>query len=75
MAGKVSNWNFNDFFAMIYLVFFLTWLVMLIVMLVNFDIDTLVALGLGTVTGVLLGPIILIVQYYYRKSPPKTGGS
>ena len=65
--------HFNDFFAVFYLIFFLLWLIFLMVFVVNTDVDTIVQLGLATVTGVLLGPIILITQFYFRKAPPKTG--
>ncbi|KKL53715.1 hypothetical protein LCGC14_2272670 [marine sediment metagenome] len=63
--------NFNDFFAIVYLLFFLVWLVFLAVMLVNLPLSTIEAVGLGTVTGGLLTLLALIVQYYFRKSPPK----
>lgn len=63
--------KFNNFFALVYLLFFMSWCIFLLVAVVNIDLESIVALGLSAVTGVLVSILLLIAQFYYRKNPPK----
>ena len=62
--------NVNDFLAVSFFPMFLLWVIALALIVKFLDVGTITSLGLGTVTGVLIGWGTNIYQYYFRKAPP-----
>jgi len=62
--------NVNDILAVSFFPMFLLWVVALALIVKFLDVSTITSLGLGTVTGVLIGWGTNIYQYYFRKAPP-----
>lgn len=62
--------KFNDFLALIYLVFILVWVGMVLWVVLTTDISTAETLGLGTATGILLAILKDIFQFYFRTNKP-----
>lgn len=65
--------NFNDMLAILYLPFLLLWVVMLALIIKFMEVSAIEALGLGTATGLLLGILGNIYQFYFRRAPPAPG--
>ena len=62
--------NVNDLLAVLFFPMFLLWVIALALIVKFLDVSTITSLGLGTVTGVLIGWGTNIYQYYFRKAPP-----
>jgi hypothetical protein len=62
--------NINDLLAVSFFPMFLLWVIALALIVKFLDVSTITSLGLGTVTGVLIGWGSNIYQYYFRKAPP-----
>jgi|GEM_PF-3551397 len=62
--------NVNDLLAVLFFPMFLLWVIALALIVKFLDVGTITSLGLGTVTGVLIGWGTNIYQYYFRKAPP-----
>jgi len=63
--------TFNNFFAIFYQFFLLAWFTLLVMVVYNLDVSTLEAIGAGVITGVLIGGEKDILQFYFRKKPPR----
>jgi len=62
----IKNWR--DVLAVVFLGFVLVWLLALSLMIWLLDISVIEALGLGTATGILLGILVNIFQFYFRRA-------
>ncbi len=62
----IKNWR--DVLAVVFLGFLLIWLLALSLMIWLLDISVIEALGLGTATGILLGILVNIYQFYFRRA-------
>ncbi len=62
--------SFNDFLAVVYLIFILLWMVIIVQAVRLLNLSVVESLGLGTATGILLAILKEIFQFYFRKAPP-----
>ena len=71
MAKKQSQFKFNDFFAVFFMFMYMVWIIVALVALINVELTGLQEMGLTSVTVSFTLMVVLIVQYYFRKAPPK----
>ena len=58
----------RDILAVLYLLLFIpAWFVFLVWTVINLDLSTIEALGLGAVTGNFITCFVLMWQFYFRK--------
>ncbi len=67
--------KFNDFLALMYMVFVLGWIAMVVWVIKTTDLDSAESLGLGTATGILLAILKDVFQFYFRTNKPSDGGT
>ena len=50
--------------------FYIAIIILVLVAVINIEFSSFESMGLGGVVGMLSTMVVLIVQYYFRKSPP-----
>lgn len=66
--------KFNDFLALVYLVFIIVWILIALWAVRFSGMSAVEALGLGTATGVLLAILKDVFQFYFRTNKPNDQG-
>jgi len=65
--------KFNDFLALMYLLFMLVWMVGAVFAVMYLELTKVEILGLGTATGILLAILKDVFQFYFRVNKPPEG--